>query len=166
MGLLSFEFLPPVSAFPSLCGSLPLSSNQNPACPQEHCPQGVLGSIVKFFKGKEGRKTQAHPSLSFFTLWFPLTISSLRGYQTPRCALTVIHPLKPLIAWHNFRLYSYLMNTAPQLFVGTGLLLHQGLLENGRNPAQTAQVSQPQQNGRGRGRAACATRRLLFIKRK
>lgn len=174
MGLLSLEFLhkvwpcPQFLLFlPSLCGSLPLSLNQNPACPQEHCPQGVLGSVVKFFKGEEGRKTQAHPSLSFLTLWFPITMSSLRGYQTPRRALTVTHPFKPLIAWRNFRLDSYVRNMAPQPFVGTGLLSHQGLLGKRRNPAQTAQGSQPQHNiGGGWGNPAGATVRLIFIKRK
>lgn len=102
----------------------------------------MLGSIVKFFKGKEGRKTQAHPSLSFFILWFPLTISSLRGYQTPHRAWTVIHPLKPLIAWHNFRLYSYL-NTAPQLFVGPVLLGKR------RTPAHSSSSGEPATAERG-----------------
>lgn len=149
---------------PSLCGSLPLSLNQNPACPQEHCPQGVLGSIVKFFKGEEGRKTQAHPSLSFLTLCFPITISSLRGYQTPRRALTVIHPLKPLIAWRNFRLDSYVRNRAPQSFVGTGLLSHQSLLGKRRNPARSNSSGEPAtaQHGRGWGNPAGATVRFAF----
>lgn len=72
-----------------------------PLGPQEYPPQGLPGSTVKLFKGKEGREPQTYPSLSCYTLWFPLTISSLRGYQIPPGVLTAIHPLKPLIAWHN-----------------------------------------------------------------
>lgn len=98
---IKYAALPPISALFFL-NHVPLSSNQNPArSPGVPSPR-TTGQYCQALQrqGEERNKNLSIP-VSFFTLWFPLTISSLRGYQIPPRVLTAIHPLKPLIAWHN-----------------------------------------------------------------
>lgn len=115
--------LPPISALFFL-NHVPLSSNQNPARSLWVPSPRTTGQYCQTLQRQGEERNKNYPSLSlFFTLWFPLTISSLRGYQY-RPALTAIHPLKPLIAWHNRDCAPVPVpqNMAPQLFSGTGWL--------------------------------------------